>query len=49
MAPGFNLRCRLAPIPDDGPPARLRLPIIPALIGLLAALNIASVILALIE
>ncbi len=49
MAPGSHLRPRTAPLFDDRPPTRLCLPVIPTLIGTLALLNIASVVLALIE
>jgi hypothetical protein len=48
MAPGSSSRCRMAPLPDDSPPPRPRLPLIPTLIGFLATLNVASVVLALI-
>lgn len=49
MAPGSDLRLPMTFIPDDMPPTRLRLPIIPTMIGILAMLNVASVVLALIE
>jgi hypothetical protein len=49
MAPGSDLRFRVMFAPDDRPPTRLRLRIIPTMIGVLAVLNVASVVLALIE
>ena len=49
MAPGSDLRLPMTLVPDDRPPARLRLRIIPAMIGILAMLNVASVVLALID
>jgi len=49
MAPGFVFRFGIAPALADRPPTRLRLRIIPTLIGVVVVLNVASVILALIE
>jgi hypothetical protein len=49
MAPDFDFRLRIAPALLDRPPTRLRLRIIPTLIGVVAVLNVASVIMALIE
>ena len=49
MAPDFDFILRIAPALSDRPPTRLRLRIIPTLIGVVVVLNVASVIMALIE
>jgi hypothetical protein len=48
MAPDSDLRFHMASVPDDSPPFRLRLRLIPTLIGIVAVLNVASVVMALI-
>jgi hypothetical protein len=49
MAPGCIFRYGIAPVLADRPPTRLRLRIIPTLIGVVAVLNVTSVVMALIE
>ena len=49
MAPDSSFTIRIMPALHDRPPTRLRLRVIPALIGIVAVLNVASVVLALIE
>jgi hypothetical protein len=49
MAPDSSFTIRITPALHDRPPARLRLRVIPALIGTVAVLNVASVVLALID
>jgi hypothetical protein len=47
--PDSSFTIRMMPALHDRPPTRLRLRVIPALIGIVAVLNVASVVLALIE
>jgi hypothetical protein len=49
MTPSSDLRFHVASAPDDRPPFRLRLRLIPTLIGIVAVLNVASVVMALIQ
>lgn len=49
MAPDSSFTILMTPALPDRPPTRLRLRVIPALIGIVAVLNVASVVLALIE
>jgi len=49
MVLGSQLRSPGVAAPDDQPPAGFRLAVVPALLGLVALLNVLSVVLALLE